>query len=88
MRAKKWVIRSVVPAIFILGFSLGWWPLVVLAPFIAMLYGHWLLALVLAWCADLIFGMPTGLFRFLVFPCTIAILAGIFARSVIIRHLR
>lgn len=88
MRASRWALRVGVAVLFILGFFISWWPLMFFAPLVAMFYGHWLLALVLAWCADLIFGTPTGLFHSLIFPCTIAVLLCIVARSLIIRHLR
>ncbi|OGC88560.1 hypothetical protein A2419_02740 [Candidatus Adlerbacteria bacterium RIFOXYC1_FULL_48_26] len=88
MRANAWVIRIGVPVLFIIGFFLPWWPLMFVAPFIAAFYGYWLPALLLAWCADLIFGTPVGLFHSLVFPCTVAVVLSIVARSVIIRHLR
>ncbi len=81
-------MRVSVCAIFIFGLFISWWPLVFIAPFIALVYGYWLLALVLAWCADLIFGTPVGFFHSFVFPCTMAVLISIVARSVIIRHLR
>lgn len=81
-------MRVSVCVIFILGLVLSWWPLVCVAPFIAVFYGYWLLALVLAWCADLIFGTPVGFFHSLIFPCTIAVLLSIIARSMSIRHLR
>ncbi len=88
MRSNKWAVRLCALVLFILGFFLSWWPMIFFAPFVAMFYGNWLLALVLAWCADLLFGSPVGFFHSLVFPCTIAVLLSIAARSVIIRHLR
>lgn len=88
MRVNSWVIRIGVPVLFIIGLFLPWWPLMVLAPFLAMFYGYWLLAVLLALCADLVFGIPVGLFHSFVFPCTIAIALSVIARNVIIRHLR
>jgi len=88
MLSGKVVVRFCATALFLLGMLFSWWPLVFLSPFVAMFYGYWVLALTLAWCADLLFGAPVGAFHLLVFPCTALIILSILARNVIIRHLR
>lgn len=74
--------------LFIAGLLVSWWPLMALAPLVAVVYGYWALGLTLAVCTDLIFGMPTGMLHTLVFPFTIGAIFCIAVRSLVVRHLR
>jgi hypothetical protein len=85
---SKWLIRLSAIILFVIGFYVPWWPLMFFAPFLAVYFGYWILALVLAVCTDLLFGVPVGMLHAFIFPCTIAILACIVVRSLLIRHLR
>ncbi len=88
MHNSKWPIRLGAIILFIIGFCISWWPLMFFAPFVAMYFGSWLLAVVLACLADLLFGVPVGMLHWLVYPCTVLVLLCIAARTVLIRHLR
>jgi hypothetical protein len=87
MHNSKWLIRLAAVILFVIGFF-TWWPLMFFAPFLAVYFGYWLLALVLASLVDLMFGVPVGMLHWLVFPCVILILLCIAVRNTLIRHLR
>lgn len=85
---KKWILPIGAVASSVLGFALLWWPLMFFAPVVAALYGYWFVGLVLAVLADLLLGVPVGIFHTLLFPCTIVTLICIAGRSVMVRHIR
>ena len=88
MPHAAWVVRTCAIALFLVGFFIPWWPMIFFAPLLAAFYGYWLLALMLAVCADLVFGAPIGFLHSLIFPCTILVLLIVILQSIAVRHLR
>jgi hypothetical protein len=73
---------------FILGFLISFWPFTLLGIGLAVWRGNWILALMFALAADLLYGVPVGLLHIVGFPFTVAALIGIVTRAALSSQMR
>jgi hypothetical protein len=88
MLENEWFIRAATVALFFVGLVLPWWPLAVCGVILSAAFGRWILALLLAFVLDSVFGAPTGFLHALAFPITFLTLLIVIVRAFSIRHLR
>jgi hypothetical protein len=72
-----WVSSFLLAAI---GFLLPFWPLVVMGVLLSAFSGRWLLALLLGFLIDCIYGVPVGELRLLYVPFTLLAAVGALLR--------
>lgn len=88
MFTNERLIVAVAVLFFAAGLIFGWWPLSFFGALLAAVLGRWIIALVLAFSLDSLFGTPTGFLHSLVFPFTLLTVVLVVVRAFSIRHLR